>query len=666
MHTNINHKFSALLSAIAISALSITACGSDDPAETDTPSSGAEAAQEGDGKDVSLIKPQAAQYGFFIDAWNTNDSDYVAAEDNAAVSVLSGMYDIWEPGDDWDNGVKVNEDVADSNIEQTVEISRNTDEDTEQRAWSIDRRHQNYTATEGLGDLAEQYQEEVNAGTTIPDTAPPEAFEENLEDEGNSNGNWADTDGDLGSTVTLVEEIRGHAASTNPSKEHFQYPRPWRWTEQIEPDKWEDGIDMPDYVLPLRKSDDEAAEDAGYPSGHTNAGHLATYGLAYAFPQQYASLLLKAAEIGTSRIEIGMHSPLDVMGGRIVSTAITAGALNDADLDDTKNSALQDAQSWLEDIEAAASDGAEGDADVDPDYKADLVAYTEYLIFGFDQVGEAGQDARVPKGAEALLETRFPYLDEDQRRWVLQTTAVDSGYPLLDDAEGWGRLNMFAAQAGYGSFVTDVTADLDEKDNWRNDIDGAGSLTKSGGGELVLSGDNSYEGGATVGAGTLTAATPSALGSGPVTVDGGVLDLVIGSSLRGDFAQSDEGTTRIDAAEIGATEDGAAPLVDIAGEASLDGTLEVVLADDVDLEGGIVLLEADTVTGEFDDLVISDASAALSDADLRYEDGKVLLVAGDGADAGDGAGNGDPQALATTVTATAAERSSHARRRPTR
>lgn len=67
----------------------------------------------------------------------------------------------------------------------------------------------------------------------------------------------------------------------------------------------------------------------------------------------------------------------------------------------------------------------------------------------------------VPKGAEVLLETRQPYLDSTQRRWVLATTGLPSGYPVLDDAEGWGRLNLFSAADGYGAFVNNVTVNMD-------------------------------------------------------------------------------------------------------------------------------------------------------------------------------------------------------------
>jgi hypothetical protein len=67
----------------------------------------------------------------------------------------------------------------------------------------------------------------------------------------------------------------------------------------------------------------------------------------------------------------------------------------------------------------------------------------------------------VPKGAEVLLETRLPYLSADQRRVVLKTTALASGYPVMDDAEGYGRLNLIAAADGYGAFNGDVSVTMD-------------------------------------------------------------------------------------------------------------------------------------------------------------------------------------------------------------
>jgi autotransporter-associated beta strand protein len=54
---------------------------------------------------------------------------------------------------------------------------------------------------------------------------------------------------------------------------------------------------------------------------------------------------------------------------------------------------------------------------------------------------------------------------------------------------------------------------------------GARSLTKSGAGELILSAANTFSGGVTVSAGTLTLANASALGTGNVTLAGGTLKL---------------------------------------------------------------------------------------------------------------------------------------------
>ena len=58
-----------------------------------------------------------------------------------------------------------------------------------------------------------------------------------------------------------------------------------------------------------------------------------------------------------------------------------------------------------------------------------------------------------------------------------------------------------------------------------NTISGSGSLTKQGTGTLTLSGNNTYTGTSTLSAGTLTLGHTNALGTGPVTVNGGTLDL---------------------------------------------------------------------------------------------------------------------------------------------
>ncbi|WP_189777789.1 autotransporter-associated beta strand repeat-containing protein [Streptomyces tauricus] len=154
----------------------------------------------------------------------------------------------------------------------------------------------------------------------------------------------------------------------------------------------------------------------------------------------------------------------------------------------------------------------------------------------------------VPKGAEVLLETRLPYLSAAQRREVLRTTALPAGYVLLDGFEKWGRLNLFAAADGYGTFDADAHVTLDAAggfggaDTWRNDIGGRGALVKRGSGTLSLTGANAYTGGTTLEEGVLATASASALGRGDVHVKGGSVRVTSPLRVRGPYAQ-EAGTT---------------------------------------------------------------------------------------------------------------------------
>lgn len=62
-------------------------------------------------------------------------------------------------------------------------------------------------------------------------------------------------------------------------------------------------------------------------------------------------------------------------------------------------------------------------------------------------------------------------------------------------------------------------------------ISGTGSVTKSGPSTLTLTGDNTYSGGTTLTAGTLHVDSPTALGTGALTITGGALDNTTGADL---------------------------------------------------------------------------------------------------------------------------------------
>lgn len=200
---------------------------------------------------------------------------------------------------------------------------------------------------------------------------------------------------------------------------------------------------------------------------------------------------------------------------------------------------------------------------------------------------------------------------------MLKTTEIASGYPLLDDAEGYGRLNLFAAADGYGAFDQDVTVTMDAAkggfsaiDSWRNDIGGKGKLVKRGSGILGLSGANSYAGGTVLEEGALVAGSSSAFGSGGLMVDGGSLVVAADKPLAvsGDYQQSANATAKL---ALGAN--GAGTLA-IEGKAALAGDLDVTLADGFVPATGtkIEILKAGTLSGTFGKLTISGHKASLS------------------------------------------------------
>ncbi len=517
-----------------------------------------------DSVDASAIDPVPGAYGYYVDVYTNNSSSNTTQEINPSIGVLSGFLKLWTPGTEWNNGTILDEAILNENIDKAAEITNTRTQKEEDRAYLDDRRNQNYSMISGLGVYAENFIKGANAGTTISDTIPADATTVKYEDGGNSNGVWADETSSLGSIVKFVNTVRNSSASTSSAKAFFKYMRPFRWSEDVS---------IVSTLIPCKSSD--PSNDGGFPSGHTNAAYLAALSLAYAVPERYQEMLTRASELGNNRIVAGMHSPLDVIGGRIMATAVMASMLNDPTNAELKKAAYEQAQNVLLTQTGTSTDQYS-------DYKTNLKNYTYRLTYGFEQTGDITKAMVVPKGAEALLETRLPYLDATQRRWVLYSTGLPSGYPVLDDAEGWGRLNLFAAANGYGAFDNDVTVTMDASqggyhalDYWKNDISGSGALTKKGTGTLILSGNNTYTGGTVLEEGSLKAASGTAFGQGDVINSSGTImeDASEGLTIDGDYTQMEEGTLELN---IGSEED----VVNITGQASFDGTLVINFIND--------------------------------------------------------------------------------------
>ncbi len=558
--------------------------------------------------DPSAIEPVPGPHGYFVDTYKTNNMDNMTPESNAVIGVLSPFLTLWQPGDSWNNGTKLGEGgrlVLDTNIRRCIEITNRRTREQDLPAYLTDRQNQNWSSLKGLGPYETAFKELSHAATSLPDEIPADAETKKYSDKGGANGEWADTGSQLGSIVELVNTVRGPHASGNPAKIYYQYMRPFRWSSQVN-------------LLPaLKPCASDPIKDGGFPSGHTNAAYLASLSLAYAVPERYQECLTNASVIGNYRIIAGMHSLLDVMGGRTMATALAAASLYDPENAGLKADARREAQTIL------LPNGDWNAADAYADYQLNRKQYEGSLTYGLPQTGERGKPMVVPKGAEVLLETRFPYLDSTQRRWVLYSTGLPSGYAFLDDAEGWGRLNLFAASAGYGSLPVDVTVTMDASrggfsscDVWQNDIDGEGSLTKNGSGTLMLSGNNSYIGGVHVNGGTFTAASSTAFGLGSVDNRAAISEMVDDRiSIGGSFSQSGTGVLQLD---INTADD---TLV-IGGTAYLDGILRVDFTDYPNPESGMAILTAGAIEGNFSSIQTTGLAAGRT---IVVEGNKIIV-----------------------------------------
>jgi outer membrane autotransporter protein len=308
-----------------------------------------------------------------------------------------------------------------------------------------------------------------------------------------------------------------------------------------------------------------------FPSGHSAIGTVNAIVFAILAPGYYQQLLQSAADFGYSRNVFGVHYPLDVIGGRILATYVTAETLaGDNPLYQTTGFTQANLPSLSAQMQTYLTQAGLGGGGASPYAAAcaNLVAclgngtiptaaayaqaaqnYAYYLTYDLPAVGPTNLAPFVPADAHVLIETRFPYLSVDQLDEILATTELPSG-GALDNGSGWARLNLYAAAGGYGAFPSNVTVNMNAAlggfnafDVWSNNISGPGGLTLQGTGTLVLAGDDTFTGGVNVQGGAL-GVTGSLLG--PLSVSPGAA-FALGSAgvftgaLTNDGSVDDEG-----------------------------------------------------------------------------------------------------------------------------
>lgn len=289
------------------------------------------------------------------------------------------------------------------------------------------------------------------------------------------------TSGKLPKTSAYLSDMSA-SASTGKAKTAFSHPRPY--VDRINYNGTTLNLNGLQQTLGISKvaayeqqgQYDGLASSGSFPSGHTTFAFTQGAGLASILPEFGTQIMTRVSEAGNNRIVLGVHYPLDIMGGHIAGQYGVATALDDQDTQAEASAAREELLAYLtarckadgygDTLEACISGT---DAKTSKGYQnaftdavstkavsdtaSEISAYTARMTYGFSQTGKAGQSAVVPAAAVNLLRKVPGYssLNDKQLTQVLASTEIDSGYPLDASSEGWGRINLAAA---YSAKVT--------------------------------------------------------------------------------------------------------------------------------------------------------------------------------------------------------------------
>lgn len=245
--------------------------------------------------------------------------------------------------------------------------------------------------------------------------------------------------GDIGKAAALIKATN---VSTSMAKNTFDYPRPFRQKGN--------SIHLVADTAVVMDNARYTASGGSFPSGHTNGGYNDALLLAQMLPERFVPLMDRAATYGYSRLVLGVHYPLDVMGGRMAAQRSVAHFLNDPKYRVLFNEAKAQLRGALEKacgttLAECAKPQGKNDPYTDPAMKA-FYRYT--MTYNLPVAKVHAEPVKVPQGAEVLLEGPLPQLSAAQRRALMAKTAIADGYPLSSggtDANFWQRLNLHDA-----------------------------------------------------------------------------------------------------------------------------------------------------------------------------------------------------------------------------
>lgn len=245
--------------------------------------------------------------------------------------------------------------------------------------------------------------------------------------------------GEIGKAAAL---IKASEVSTSVAKKEFNNPRPFLIpgnTIHFVPD-----------TAVVKDNVPYKATEGSYPSGHTNTAYTDALLLGEMLPERFVPLVDRAARYGYSRMVLGVHYPIDLIGSRIVAQRNVAHYLNDPAYRKLFVEARQQLRTALEkecgtSLEVCAKPQGAADPYTAPQMKA-FYRYT--MTYNLPQEEVKQVPVVVPAGAEVLLKSVLPHLSDAQRRHLMVSTALANGYPLsgnTPEQNFWQRLDLSAA-----------------------------------------------------------------------------------------------------------------------------------------------------------------------------------------------------------------------------
>ncbi|MFT8927281.1 MAG: phosphatase PAP2 family protein [Bifidobacterium sp.] len=276
-------------------------------------------------------------------------------------------------------------------------------------------------------------------------------------------------------------------ASTGTAKNYYSYPRPYI----DRPNYLGESLNMGELKSTLNIQQVQAYVDQGqyvglaasgsFPSGHTTFAFTQGAGLATILPEFGTQIMTRVSEAGNNRIVLGVHYPLDIMGGHIAGQYGVATALSDPTVA-SQAAARTELVNYLTD-ECAANNygstlsacigktGATSTNEYSNSFTDDVVsapvnspssavaAYTARMSYGFQSDASQKASVQVPSAAINLLRNVPAYkgLNDTQLKQILAMTENTRVYPLESSAQGWGQINLAAAYSAKVTLSADGT-----------------------------------------------------------------------------------------------------------------------------------------------------------------------------------------------------------------